>query len=96
MTLKEFNKLSLARRSDLVWEWAFYLTNCKYGNFNVVIFSFADFYVEMCINIRENKTERILALRADELHNDYVSAIRRAAPHLIREHISVPEASKAA
>jgi hypothetical protein len=85
MTIRGFNKQNISHKADLVWEWGFYLTNCKYGNYNVIIFSFNDFFVEFCINIRENKTERILALTKEELHPDYISAIKRSAPFVITD-----------
>lgn len=92
MTPKEFNKKNLSQKADLVWEWGYYLTNCKYGNYNVVIFSFGDFFVELCMNIRENKTERVFAMTKDELHADYISAIRRNTPYMMPE-IEIEEAN---
>jgi hypothetical protein len=75
ITLNEFNKLSLSSKSKLVWEWGNYLTNCKYGNYKIVIFAFSDFYVELCQNISENTAERVKAVEFKELHHDYIKAI---------------------
>ncbi|MCE3228878.1 MAG: hypothetical protein K0S32_3429 [Bacteroidetes bacterium] len=82
MTLNEFNKMTLARKQDLIWEWGYYLTNCRYGNYNIVIFSIGDYFVEACMNISENKAERVKAVKLEELHNDYIAAISRDKPFM--------------
>lgn len=76
MTRKEFNKLPIGRQSDIVWEWGYLITNHKSGNFNTIVFSVENFFVEASVFIPENRTVSIKALEKNEVNADCLKRIK--------------------
>ncbi len=75
MTLIEYNNLSISQRLDLVWEWGYFITKSKFENTITVIFFMDGFFVEVCLNVRENKTELVQGISTDEMKSKFSSPI---------------------
>lgn len=80
MTISEFNKLSFSRRSDINWEWGFLITNHKSGDYNTIVFSLENFYVETKIFIPENRTVSITAIKKKQMNPGCLQQIRKGNP----------------
>lgn len=78
MTLNEFNELSPQRRSDIVWEWGFFITREKKGSQTTILFSLNDFFVKLNIKDKENTSENIIGITQQELSTDKSITIRKA------------------
>jgi hypothetical protein len=77
-TLSNFKQLELQKKSELVWEWGFYLGNRKTPDHNILYFLLNDFFVEMQVRLSDNVTESINA--AAELDEDILSQLQYKRP----------------
>lgn len=77
MTVKGFNELSLRLKTDIVWEWAFFITNCLRESYNMALFAYSDFFIEIRLNPQTNKTEAALGLSREEFLNRYRDIVPR-------------------
>ena len=75
MTLTDFNKLNTIQKSDMVWEWGYFITKNKYEDFTIAIFYMTGFYIKMRISIKDNKTEDVLGLTKEQLQNEFPSVL---------------------
>jgi hypothetical protein len=66
MTSKEFNLLGLQERSDVILEWAYYLSNRKNNDENRVLFSVFGFFAEMTLRISDNQVVEVKAFEKGE------------------------------
>jgi hypothetical protein len=82
MNLAEFNNLELDKKSDLVWEWGYFVTARKSGKYNIALFLIGDFFAEVHISITENKTEMINGVSNSELHKDFLEAVVKDDPFI--------------
>ncbi|MCW3072877.1 MAG: hypothetical protein JWO44_2767 [Bacteroidetes bacterium] len=80
MTISEFNNLSMSRRSDLIWEWGYLVTNHKTGDHNTIVFSFEDFFVEIGVFIPENRTLSIIAVQRKQLNPAILQKMKTSNP----------------
>jgi len=80
MTLTTFNNLNQKQRSDIVWDWAFYLSKRAEGDYNIVLFSINDFFAEVYINASNNITENILGISKKDLHRDFALSLNHNDP----------------
>jgi hypothetical protein len=71
MTVTEYNALGYSRRADILWEWAFFITNKKVGNYNLAFFSHQDFFIEVRVDMLTNQTDSILGITRAELQQRY-------------------------
>jgi hypothetical protein len=77
-TLSNFRQLELQKKSELIWEWGFYLGSIKTGDYNVVYFLLNNFFVEMQVRLSDNVTESISA--EAELSQDILSQLQYRNP----------------
>jgi hypothetical protein len=77
-TLSNFKQLELQKKSELVWEWGFYLGNRKTSYNNILYFLLNDFFVEVQVRLSDNVTESINA-RA-ELDEEILSQLQYKRP----------------
>ncbi|MCE3259973.1 MAG: hypothetical protein K0S12_1614 [Bacteroidetes bacterium] len=82
MNLTDFNSLELSKKSDLVWEWGYYVATRKTGNHNVVLFLVSDFFAEVHITLADNKTEMIKGVSHADLHSDFIGAVKKDDPFI--------------
>jgi hypothetical protein len=69
MTLTKFNALPIHQRSDMLWEWAYYITSIRTEKTNIIIFSMEDFFIKAEIALNGNKTLTIEAVTLEELED---------------------------
>ncbi|MCE3228879.1 MAG: hypothetical protein K0S32_3430 [Bacteroidetes bacterium] len=82
MTLSEFNNLEMSKKSDLVWEWGYFVSARKSGEHNIALFLIGDFFAEVFISISANKTEMINGLSHSQLHSDFIDAVKKDDPFI--------------
>lgn len=67
MTLDYFNKLTLEQKAETVWEWGFFITNCKINDTTVAVFLMSDFFVEMYFSSKNNETTDVKGVTRAQL-----------------------------
>jgi hypothetical protein len=80
MKHSEFNQLNHSQKSDIVWEWGYFITNRKEGKYNVVLFMVQDFFVEVYIDLSDNETESINGISAAEVQKELLLTIDQKHP----------------
>ncbi len=77
MTLIEFNKLSLKQKSDLVWEWGYFISKNKYENYTIAVFLMDNFFAEIHFDNCNNITKRVTGIAKNELQADSISPLNK-------------------
>ena len=72
MTRIEFNTLSKSKRSDIVWDWGYIISDRKTESEKIVLFSISSFFVEIAFSLTDEHLTRITGLDKSELHADYL------------------------
>lgn len=71
MTRPEFNNLSKSKRSDIVWDWGYIISDRKTDREKIVLFSISNFFAEIAFSLTDEHLTRITGLDKNELHPDY-------------------------
>jgi hypothetical protein len=71
MTMLEFNNLHIDTKSELVWEWGYYISNFRSADKNTVLFSLGSFLAEVQYSLPENKLECIKGINSSDLPAAY-------------------------
>jgi hypothetical protein len=82
MTLQEFNNLNMTKRSDLLWDWGYYVSERKTVTTKIVLFAFSNFFAEITFANGDEKTLDVQGLPALALHPDYSLTLREDNPFL--------------
>jgi hypothetical protein len=67
MTVVEYNALSVSRRLDILWEWAFFIGNRREKEQNIVLFSHNNFFIEVRIDLQSNSTVTVRGISSGEI-----------------------------
>jgi hypothetical protein len=96
----EFNSYSTEKKSELLWEWGYYVTHFRNDTTNIVLFSLGSFLAEVHYTLPENTVDFIKGLGTDELpleffnhikSNPFVKMVRRVdAGNHIKKSIKDP------
>lgn len=95
MTRIEFNTLSKSKRSDMVWDWGYIISDRKTNSEKIVLFSISDFFVEIAFSLTDEHLTSITGLDKRELHPDYLVNISddnpffRAAAFLVEPSVTM-------
>lgn len=95
MTQIEFNNLSKSKRSDIVWDWGYIISDRKTDSEKIVLFSISNFFVEIAFSRTDEHLTRITGLDKSELHPDYLINISddnpffRAAAFLVKPAVRI-------
>lgn len=76
MTLQEFNAQPLATRSDLLYEWGFFINSHKSDGFNTVLYAINGFFAEEKILMLTNTVIEIKAYTGKQLSRNNLETIR--------------------
>lgn len=99
MTRLEFNNLSKNKRSDIVWDWGYIISDRKTDSEKIVLFSISSFFVEIAFSLTDEHLTRITGLDKSELHPDYLINISddnpffREATFLVKPSIAIQNES---
>jgi hypothetical protein len=91
MSYKEFNTLDANRRSHLIWVCGHYIANIKNGNFNKILFSLEDFFVEVDLRLDTRQKDEITAFSANELRPENYGLSQTSTPLPDRYFARIPE-----
>jgi len=83
MTLQEFNSQSLAKRSDLLYEWGFYISSHKGDGINTILYAIHDFFAELTISLLNNNVLEIKAYESRYLSRHDLETIRATRSFLL-------------
>jgi hypothetical protein len=82
MNLTDFNTLSLQRRSDIIWEWAYYINKQKNEEINTVLFAAFDFFAEVTMRISDNHITEIRGFSREEFVKKHPYICKEGNPFL--------------
>jgi hypothetical protein len=83
MTLQEFNSQSLSTRSDLLYEWGFYISSHKGDGVNTVLYAINGFFAELTISLLNNNVLEIKAYESRYLSHHDLETIRSTRSFLL-------------
>ena len=73
MNLQEFNTLTLTEKQEVINKFGEHKSIAAGKDFNYLLYSFSDFFVETLYNKKENKIEDIVAFAENQINlNKYI------------------------
>lgn len=94
MTLNEFNALSTDKRSDIVWDWGYIISDRKTATEKKVLFSISNFFVEISFSLADEHLISIEGIAKTDLHPDYLLNIGEDNPFFRAASFSVKPLTK--
>jgi hypothetical protein len=88
MTCSEFNALAPNKRSALVWDWGFIISDRKTETQNMVLFAMGDFFVELGFSRKNEQLCSIKGMTKEELHSGYSLRIDQENPFFRAARVS--------
>jgi hypothetical protein len=83
MRLHEFNRLPLAARADILYEWGFFISCHKTDGINNVLYAINGFFAEERISMLNNEVLEIIGYNSHELSAKNLETIRKRRAFLL-------------
>lgn len=82
MTRVEFNMMAPNKRSTIVWDWGYLISDRQTETHKLVLFAISDFFVELAFSKTNEQLNSISAIPKENLHADYMLQIESENPFL--------------